>query len=442
MRQHTNNTYNCTLIFTRYPVAGQVKTRLIPALGADRAALLHRRMTENTVDIARSASACTPTVCFTGARESRFRTWLGDRGMRYMKQPSGNLGSRLTKAFLHALTGGTERVVAIGTDVPSLSSEILDRAFDALDQHDVVLGPAADGGYYLIGMKRLHPALFEQVSWGTEKVLAQTQHAMQHLGLRCSLLPVLPDVDRPVDVQPLRTDPRFIDVFSGPPLLSVIIPTLNEAAALPQTLRRVRTGCNLEIILADGGSSDATAQIAAENGAHFLQTDGGRGAQQNAGAQAANGRHLLFLHADTLPPEGYDKTIRKTLLDLTTVAGAFRLRIKSSSPALRLIEMGANLRSHLLQCPYGDQGLFLEKRVFREAGGFRPLPILEDFDLVRRLRQRGRIATVDTSVTTDARRWKHLGALRTTCINQCMIAGFYMGLSPARLAQFYRKDGS
>ena len=152
-------------------------------------------------------------------------------------------------------------------------------------------------------------------------------------------------MDVPEDALALRDDPRFSDVWTGRPLLSVIIPTLNEAAALGRTLECVRRAESIEIILADGGSRDATREIAAQAGATVLVTPGGRAAQQNAGAAVARGRHLLFLHADTLLPDGYAELIRRTLDRPATVAGAFRFRTDGSGTALRLVEWGANLRS-------------------------------------------------------------------------------------------------
>lgn len=157
----------------------------------------------------------------------------------------------------------------------------------------------------------------------------------------------------------------------------------------------------------------------------------------NAGAAAAGGRILLFLHADTLLPSGYGALVRRAMEDPTTVAGAFGFRTDGSGAAIRLAERVANLRSAVLRWPYGDQGLFLEKRVFAEAGGFAPLPIMEDFDLVRRLRRRGPIVTLAEPIRTSARRWERLGVVRTVLRNQLMIAGHLAGVKPERLYRFY-----
>ena len=427
------------LVFARYPVPGQAKTRLVPALGPEGAARLHRRMTEHAASVARAASegaACGVTICFTGAREREFRAWLGPH-FHYAPQSSGDLGVRLRRAFSGAFRGGARRVSAIGADAPGLSADILRQAFNGLRSRDVVLGPAADGGYYLIGTARDLPQLFSGVDWGTGRVRAQTLAAIARLGLTVAELPLLDDVDRPGDLAALRDDPQFADVWDAP-LLSVIVPTLNEEATIGRALERVRDSEGVEVIVADGGSRDATREIAERFGASVLEVAGGRAAQLNAGAAAAKGQQLLFLHADTLLPVGYTGLIRRTLDCPATVAGAFRFRTDGSGAALRLMEWGANIRSAVFRRPYGDQGLFMEKRVFDEVGGFAALPIMEDYELVGRLRRRGRVATVWEAAVTSARRWQRLGVLRTTLRNQAMVAGFHAGVAPERLARFYR----
>jgi rSAM/selenodomain-associated transferase 2 len=276
------------------------------------------------------------------------------------------------------------------------------------------------------------------MNWGTGSVYTETIAACTNQGLTVTELPELSDVDRPEELNSLRSDERFADVFTGQPRLSVIVPALNEADVLAATLERVRGAEGIEIIVVDGGSRDSTSELAALAGATVLQVAGGRAAQQNAGAAAANGRYLLFLHADTVLPDGYADMIRMALDTPSTVAGAFRFRTDDSRTLVRLVEWGTNIRSAILQLPYGDQGLFMAKRVFLELGGFAALPIMEDFDFVRRLRRRGNIVTLPEAVITSARRWQQLGVLRTTLRNQVMIAGFFAGVSPERLAHLYR----
>lgn len=468
------------LIFTRYPEPGRAKSRLIPALGAAGAARLQRRMSEEALAVARRFRAATRAgdeidttirVCFTGASAAAFRAWLGD-DLEYQRQAEGDLGRKMSHAFdlafrprlanqscdglecgipLHERRTGneTEMALVVGADLPGLTTGLLEEAVERLKTHGAVLGPAADGGYYLLGIKEPQPELFRNINWGTDRVAEQTLVAAASLGLPCSQLPPLTDIDRPEDIAMIADDPRFATALGHPPRLSVIIPTLNEAAVLADTLEQLQKNvvlpdgdgspaAELEIIVADGGSRDATREIAAGRGAAVIEVDGGRAAQLNAGAARARGDWLLFLHADTLPPPGYPELILQALDDPATVAGAFRLGIEGEGAALRLVELGANLRSRWLRMPYGDQGIFLSKRVFEEVGGFAPLPIMEDFQLIRRLGRRGPVVTLPQAVRTAARRWRQMGVLRTCLINQLMLLGFRLGVAPQRLARFYR----
>lgn len=437
------DSFSQLIIFCRYPTPGQAKTRLIPELGAHRAALLHKRMTEHVVGEARKARErgrdVRLRVCFTGARPRAFRAWLG-LDLEFAEQHSGDLGERLNAAIVDAFGGGAESVVAVGSDIPAVTSDLLLQALDIMRSKDVVLGHAADGGYYLVGMRRPHAELFADMPWGTSHVYERTRKKLTRLGLSLGDLPLLSDVDRPEDLAVLRDAPRFADVFSGIPLLSVIIPTLNEEHSLGPVLSRVTSADSVEVIVADGGSQDRTRDLAARAGVSFLEVSGGRAAQLNAGSDVAQGRFVLFLHADTLPPFGYADLVRGALAPPDAVAGAFRFETDAPGASMRLIEWTTNFRSRVLEWPYGDQGLFMEKRVFDEMGGFPALPIMEDFEFVRRLRRRGRIVTQKEAAITSARRWRRHGVLKTSVINQLMITGFFAGVSTETLRRLYRDD--
>jgi hypothetical protein len=145
---------------------------------------------------------------------------------------------------------------------------------------------------------------------------------------------------------------------------------------------------------------------------------------------------LLFLHADTSLPPAYDRTVAKTLARPGVAAGAFGLAIDSPRRALRMIAWAANQRSRWLGLPYGDQAIFLSAGLFRKLGGFADLPVMEDFELIRRVRRHGRVAIADGFATTAARRWVRHGLWRTTFTHQLTIAAYYLGVSPARMAQW------
>ncbi len=422
------------VLFTRYPVPGAVKTRLVPALGREGAARLQEELTGHAVLVGRAfcASAGTPwEVHFTGASVRRMRRWLG-REIRFVPQTEGDLGRRMQCACEHGFQERAARVVVIGSDCPDLAPDVLAAAFAALEDRDLVLGPARDGGYYLIGLRRSVPALFRGIAWGTGTVRQQTLAAARRLGLTFHELRVMPDVDVLEDLAACRAEwPR--ERSAPARKISVIIPALNEEENLAAALDSARSGA-AELIVVDGGSGDATREIARRGGARVIGSPRGRAVQMNAGALAASGDILVFLHADTRLPRGYPEEVRQTLANERVAAGAFSLGIDGRGAGLRWIERAANWRSRRLALPYGDQALFTRASVFRRSGGFASLPIMEDFDWVRRLRRWGRIVTRSSQVQSSSRRWTTSGLLRTTLRHQLIVCGFGLGVPPEKLA--------
>jgi rSAM/selenodomain-associated transferase 2 len=156
----------------------------------------------------------------------------------------------------------------------------------------------------------------------------------------------------------------------------------------------------------------------------------------NAGADAATGEMFIFLHADTRLPLRFDRRVREALSLPTVAGGAFALRLDQKGGRFRLIESMANLRSRWGQMPYGDQAIFITRKIFYETGGFREQPIMEDVELVRRLRKKGKITILPAPVVSSARRWLSRGAFKTTVIHQLLLAAYLLGVSPARLARW------
>ena len=219
--------------------------------------------------------------------------------------------------------------------------------------------------------------------------------------------------------------------------LSVIIPTLNEAKTISAVIERLQTTSEAEIIVVDGGSTDETVRLAKGCGAKVITSLPGRAKQMNKGSAEAQGDILLFLHADTFLPHGFENHIRRALQNPHIVAGAFSLHINGPSPGLRIVEMMANFRSRYFQMPYGDQGIFVRASLFRFMGGFPDLPIMEDFVFMRHIRSYGRVITLKVPACTSSRRWDSLGILRTTIINQAIILGYLAGIRPQRLSRWY-----
>ncbi len=424
----------CLIVFARFPRPGAVKTRLIPALGADGASDLHRRLTEATLLQARLAARLGPRSLIiggTGAGPGRFRAWLG-LDLRWWRQRGADLGARMAAAFGRAFDLGFSRVVLIGTDCPGLNARKLDGAFACLQKQDLVLGPAEDGGYFLIGLSRRAPVLFRGLEWGGRLVLAQTLERARDCHLRTACLEPDRDVDRPEDAAGWERR------LPSAPWLSVVIPTLNESEFLPAALDSLRKGRGVEVIVADGGSSDGTRSLATRRGARVVRSRPGRAVQMNAGAARARGELLLFLHADTRLPPGWDLTVRRILSEPGVAAGAFPLAVAERGPKFRRYAAWANRRARWLGLPYGDQALFLTAETFHRLGGFKPWPLLEDLDLVRRVRQAGAIRLGLAPVVTSARRWQAAGLVRTFLVHQAILAGYWLGWPVSRLARWHR----
>jgi len=220
--------------------------------------------------------------------------------------------------------------------------------------------------------------------------------------------------------------------------ISIIIPTRNEADSIGRLLPELLAVPGVELLVVDGGSTDNTVDIAKSLGAQVLSSPPGKAKQMNAGAEAAHGNILLFLHCDTKLAPGFVVQIEAALNQPEISAGAFQLSIDSKGFGLRVIEWLVNFRSKILQMPYGDQGIFVTTDMFFSVGEFPPQPIMEDFELMRRLRGRGKIKILPLHATTSARRWKKLGIMRTTVINQAIILGYLLGVNPEKLAGWYR----
>jgi rSAM/selenodomain-associated transferase 2/rSAM/selenodomain-associated transferase 1 len=429
------------ILFTRYPEPGKTKTRLIPFLGPHGAADLQKQMTEHVLSRAGGFVGdrrIDMEVRYEGGNRGLMEEWLGGH-ISYRSQGRGDIGTRMAQAFSQAFNQGKKRVVIVGSDCPGINGATVRSAFDLLGQFDLVLGPANDGGYYLIGLRQEESKLFEDVPWGTVEVGARTLEIANQLGLRWVKVEPLDDVDRPEDIEVWEREATR-EVAPPHPTISIVIPTLNEGENLAATLASTESSVDLEIIVVDGGSSDETLELAKSFGVRVLTTAAGRARQVNAGGLAAGGDVLFFLHGDTRLPRGYEWYVLNVMGKPGVVAGAFTLVIDGSEFGFRIIEMLANFRSRVFQMPYGDQGIFLRGEVFRGLGGFPDMVLMEDFVFMQRVRKRGKVAILPAAVKTSARRWRNLGILKTTLINQAVLLGYFLGINPERLARLYRRS--
>ncbi|MBI4216629.1 MAG: TIGR04283 family arsenosugar biosynthesis glycosyltransferase [Chloroflexi bacterium] len=219
--------------------------------------------------------------------------------------------------------------------------------------------------------------------------------------------------------------------------MSIVIPVLNEASTIAGTLGRVLAlEGNYEVIVVDGGSSDPTVAMASRY-ARVLSSSRGRAWQMNLGASEARGDVLLFLHADTLLPQGALAAMECALRDPRVVGGRFQLRLDHPGWIYRAIAFSINLRDRFFGGFTGDQGIFVRASVFRALGGYCEITLMEDLDLGKRMTRVGRAARVPLKVVTSARRWRRDGVLRTVLLMWLLRLLFMLGCPPAQLKRFY-----
>ena len=221
--------------------------------------------------------------------------------------------------------------------------------------------------------------------------------------------------------------------------LAVVIPALNEAANLSSLLPDLARGCpGAEIVVVDGGSRDDTAAVVARRpGPRLLASARGRALQMNHGARATGGDTLLFLHADTRLPDGAASAIERTLAEPGVVGGRFDVRFDNERPLFRVIAWFMNTRSRASGICTGDQAIFVRRADFEAVGGYPDIPLMEDIELSRRLKRRGRLRALRLRVTTSARKWEREGPLRTIGLMWALRFLHFCGVAPSRLHRWY-----
>jgi rSAM/selenodomain-associated transferase 2/rSAM/selenodomain-associated transferase 1 len=377
-----------------------------------------------------------------------------------VRQGDGDLGRRMATLTAGALSQ-RDRALLLGTDSPGLPDEHLSAALAAQDDADIVLGPLEDGGFWCLGVRKGHQSLWgntwlDDLDWTVDATRTAVEERARRLGLSVAFAPTWFDVDRVADLDRLRgvlwadedrapETRAMLATLGRPEPMSIIVAALNESVGLDYCLEELaEQPGDLEFLVADGGSTDRSAERAAGSGAVVVTTAPGRGRQLAAGARLATGDVLLFLHADARLPPGGTRMIREALADRTdgTVeAGAFVTHTVAddslrnwAGPLLRL----ADIRSRLTRHPYGDQGIFVTREAYEAVDGFRDLPIMEDYDLSVRLAARHRLARIRVPVRVSGRRFQR-HPLRSMLLMRVIPPLFRLGVSPDALARLYRR---
>lgn len=423
------------IVFLKWPEKGKVKTRLAAALGDEEAACIYKKLAEDTVSAVRPLAGKSTDVVIAfdpPERETEIRKWI--RGpFKFLSQGDGGLGMRLSRAAHAAFKEGAEKVVLVGSDSPELDAFTVNRAFWALSRKEVVIGPSEDGGYYLIGLKEARDAfLFDRIPWSTPEVLKTTLKKAHDSGISYELLPEKADIDTIDDLKHLLGSKH--DHACDGDAISVIIPTFNEEQSIESTLVDLAKHHHPdEVIVADGGSQDKTAQIASKY-ARVLNTEKGRAVQMNAGAAASGGNILLFLHADTKLPEAALLKIREALEGRRKNSGRFRMSFGHSHPLLRFYEF--QTRFHFFS--YGDQGFFVRKELFQKLGGFDVGAPFEDIDFYRRLLKMEKPVIIKDPVITSPRRFLRNGIVKQRFVNIALATMYFSGFKPQAIWRFKR----
>lgn len=425
------------LVFLKAPRNGVAKTRLARDVGAEEATRIYRWLVERQLQAVPRGFAV--EIVFTPAdSEGEMRAWLG-HAYSYRAQADGDLGARLQDAFVSAFRREAGTVIAIGGDCPDLDDTTLREAFRKLARTEVVLGPAIDGGYYLIGLRRMMPRLFEDIPWSSGAVLSTTLARSAEVGLRCELLPVKEDVD---DLGSWRRfEERQRQRPAPVPSMAIVFPTLDEAENIGETVSTARARFpDASLLVVDGGSADNTLAIAAGAGATVLSSARGRGVQCRLGAEAAREEWLLFLHADTLLPANAAEVVGRFVTNPSARVATFRLRFDADSWFLRFCAWFTRFDTVFTR--FGDQGILIRRSFYQTLGGFPAWPLFEDVALLQRARRESRIPSLPAFVTTSARRFRRRGVYRQQWLNACLLLRYLCGASPERLARMYRSSPS
>lgn len=443
------------------PEPGQVKTRLARAIGVDAATAVARASLVDVWSGAHAVPGLAPSLALDG--DPAYLPPLTPPPTP-VAQGDGDLGQRMAR-HLRLAVERAGRALMIGSDSPGAPRVFFERALALLDTHDAVLGPVLDGGFWLIGLRRVPAGLLDDLPWSDPSTLNATVERLRQRGLSTALLAPWFDVDRLQDLGRLRVLLRHgvgdapamsalletLDIPDdldeaprGPRVrrgLSVIIPTLNEAKRLPQRLLELAATPGVdEVIVADGQSDDGTDDLArAFPNVRCVQAPRGRARQMNAGAADAGGSTLLFLHADVRLPTDAASHIAKALASPGVVGGAFKTHHVADGGRYRLgpLLRAADLRSRVTRAPYGDQGIFVRAADFRALGGYADIPLMEDVEFSRRLSARGDVVTVSAEVEVSGRRFETRPIYYTALVNLFPLL-YRLGTPPEILARLYK----
>lgn len=393
-RRGSTKLNNAIIVFTRVPEAGKTKTRMMPYYTEEQCKALHEAFLKDIGEMLAQTSHDV-IISYAGKGQAFLKQVFGTDA-KYIEQTGDDLGDRMRNAIAWAIEYGYDKVVLFGTDVPELRTESIDAAFSLLGSNDVVLGPTEDGGYYLIGMKALCEEAFDIKKYGTDGVLSETMKSITESGKQVRLIDSYYDLDEPLDIQGYRERMRedkklqvsntgkFISENSK---VSIIIPIYNENKTVESMMSQLRLyQDDAEIIFVDGGSTDDTLSKIGEQ-FKLIRTEKGKGHQMNEGAKASTGDILFFLHCDSEIPPRIVEEIRTCMT--SNQYGCFGIGFRSRNFFMHTNKVISNHRAFRRGIPFGDQGIFIDRKLFFDMGMFPELPLMEDYEFALKLKSRG-----------------------------------------------------
>lgn len=440
------------VLFCRQPTLGYGKQRIAAEIGKSLALEIAQLLLAAAVDDARHwpgpvvIAPASPTDSNWAAKLLPAATCI--------PQCSGNLGERIAHVDKCIRAAGGQNVIFIGSDAPGLSPELIAAAADRLQDSDVVLMPADDGGVTLMGSRVSWPQL-PSLPWGSAQLGSKLTAACISADLSIGLLPGNFDIDTCADLLQqlnyLESDPRqsrhniaaWVHTNLKPgQRLSIIIPVLDDLQALKSLLAHLSTlqGSVEEVIVCDGAASHECEQLCTKTGAIYLTTTACRGHQLSLGANRSCGEILWFLHADSKPATNSPELIQAHI-SAGNNGGYFSFQFQGKPCwQKKWLARAINLRNRF-GIPYGDQGLFAIREAYIKSGGFESTPLFEEVRFVRNLRKQGSFKRINSPIGVSPRRWERDGWLKRTLLNRWLALAHALGASPERLAHRYKPLG-
>ena len=425
---------------------GATKTRLMPYYSAEKCAELHRCFLK---DMAREMKKTDADiiVAYTGGEPVYLRDTFGKKA-NFILQRGNDLGQKMENAFADVFSMGYDRVILTGTDIPELKADSVNTAFDMLDRFDVVLGPTSDGGYYLIGMKKLHHEAFNVKLYGVSTVFEETLGSIRRSGLSAGAADEYSDIDDKDDIASLRNrirkDPTAIGADTRRFLrnnlsVSVVVPVFNESKTITRMMDQLRPYKDeAEIIFVDGHSTDGTRSVIGDE-FKVVMCEKGRGKQLNAGALASGGDILFFLHCDSVLPKRFLDEIRRCVMKKPF--GCFGVRFDSHNFFMLTNRIISNYRALIRGIAFGDQGMFIERKLFFEAGMFPEIPVMEDYEFSLKMKRKGyRPVMARRRLRTSSRRYGRntLSIIKTEMLMWHLRALYRRGEDPGKIKTLYK----